>query len=298
MKKILLTGVSGLLGSNLAFCWREHCQILGIYNQHAWALDGIKTKQADLSDPSAVRALLNDFHPDVIVHAAAAVDVDKCEQDPDWAFRGNVLATRNLAEAAAKDSKFVYISTDLVYDGVKGNYTETDPVNPVNVYAKTKLAGEQETSRLTNVLIARTNIFGFNVQDKICFAERVIKEAKAKTIKGFTDSFFSSLYTCDMASLLSVAIEKDLRGIYHFGSSTALSRYDFADTLAQKLGYGKNLINPSSIKDHPFKARRAPDLSLQTGKLSAATGITVPTEEETIEHFVKDYKNGINGELK
>jgi dTDP-4-dehydrorhamnose reductase len=298
MKKIFLTGVSGMLGSNLALCWREHCEILGIYHQHRWTLDGIKTKQTDLSDFSSVSALLEDFHPDVIVHAAAAVDVDRCEQEPQWAYRTNVVATKNLVEAAAKNCKFVYISTDLVYDGVKGSYTESDSVNPVNVYAKSKLTGEQEASRLPNHLIARTNIFGFNVQDKMCFAERVIKEAKAKTIKGFTDSFFSSLYTCDMASLLSAAIEKDLRGIYHFGSSTSKSRYDFADTLAQQLGYGKDLITASSIKDYPFKARRAPDLSLQTKKLSDATGIKVPTQEETIEHFVKDYKNGINGELQ
>ena len=166
------------------------------------------------------------------------------------------------------------------------------------MYAQTKLAGEKEVAQLSNHLVARANIFGFNAQPKVCFAERVINEAKAKTIKGFTDSFFSSLYTFDFAELLDAAIGKDLKGIYHFGSSTSLSRYDFADTLAQKLGYGKDLIAPLSIKEFAFKARRSPDLSLNVEKLQQATGIRIPTAKETIDHFVKDYKNEIHSSLR
>lgn len=298
MKKILITGVSGLLGSNLAYCWRNRYDILGIYHQHPWAFAGIRTKQADLADSQAVKALLKDFEPDVIIHAAASVDVDRCEEDPQWAWRGNEMMTQCLVNAADSQTKFVYISTDLVYDGVRGGYVETDPVNLINVYATTKFAGEQAVVAIANALIVRTNIFGWNVQDKTCFAERVIKEAKARTINGFTDSFFSSLYTFDLAELLSAALEKDLKGIYHFASSTAVSRYDFADSLAKKLGYGSGLIHSSSMKVFPFKARRSPNLSLNTDKLQQAIESKIVTAENSIDHYVADYKNGIVSKLK
>lgn len=298
MKKILLTGVSGLLGSNVAFCWRDRYEILGIYHRHPWQLPGIETKQVDLLNEAAVKALLKDYTPDVIVHAAAAVDVDKCEDNPQWAFDGNVVATRHLAEAANPKTKFVYISTDLVYGGEKGQYVETDPVALINFYAKTKFEGERQVLQLSRSLIARSNFFGWNVQDKACFAERVITEARNKTIKGFTDSFFSSLYTFDFSDLLMAAIEKDLVGVYHFGSSTALSRFDFADKLSQELGYGQGLITKSSITNYSFKAKRAPDLSLNTEKLSAALGKPIPTAEQTIKSFVKDYLNKVQLSLQ
>ncbi len=297
-KKILITGISGLLGSNLAYCWRERCQILGLYHTHPWKLKGIETAAVDLADADKTAKILKDFQPDIIVHCAAIADVDKCETDQELAIRTNVTATKNLTSKLPEHCKFVYISTDLVYNGVKGHFTETDPVKPINVYGQTKFTGEVQALLVPKALVARTNFFGWNVQNKECFAERVAREAPQNTVKGFTDSTFSSIYTFDLADILEQAILKDLSGIYNMTCQGSMTRFAFAEALSDRLCYRKGVILRSSINDFPFKAKRAKDLSLVTEKLSIDLDLTLPTMEDSIEHFVNDFHSGVAKLLK
>lgn len=296
MIKVLITGVSGLLGSNLAYCWKDKFEILGLYRNHPWALKGIKTSQAELLNSRIVEKIVKEFNPDVIVHSAAMANVDDCEENEALAYEANVSTTKNLVDAAGP-AKFIYISTDLAYDGKRGGYKETDPVKPVNVYAKTKLQGETIALQKTEALVCRTNFFGWNVQDKMCFAERVAKEATTKKVPGATDWIFSPIYTFDLADLLEQAIAKDLTGVYHFVADGSLSRYDFADKLAQKLGYGTGRIEKKKLSELNLKVPRAADLSLKTDKLSKALG-PLPTTEATLDRFVADLKASVPDKIK
>ncbi len=291
--KILLTGASGLLGSNLAYSWRRH-EILGLYHTHEWQLDGIVTKKADLLSPGDVKAAVEEFAPDVIVHSAAIADVDQCEVDCGLAYQTNVVATKNLIAAAGQESKVIYISTDLVFDGIKGQYRESDPVHPINVYGKTKYEGEGEALRHRNTMVARTNFFGWNVQDKLSLAEWVVHElSQKKRIKGFTDAVFCGIYTLELARVLEAAIERDLRGVYHCVSGDAMSKYDFACLLASLFHLPRDLIAPASIEDFPFKAKRAKNLWLNTDKLRGALGQSLPTMKESLEAFKRDARDGV-----
>ncbi len=293
-KKIFLTGVSGLLGSNLAYCWKDQYEILGFYYNHSVTIKSVETRGCDLLNLDALRETIEEFSPDVIIHCAALPDIELCEKDHALADRLNITATQNLLACTPARIKFIYISTDALYDGSKPEYSETDSVHPLNYYAVTKYCGETETLKRKNSLIIRTSFFGWNVQNKNSLAEWVVQELSHKRkIKGFTDVMTCSLYTFHLARLLNLAIAEDLSGIYNFVSRNAISKYSFAVRLAKLFGLDSSLIEPISIDDFSFSAKRSKNLVLSTTKLFQALHCDIPTMDESLKAFFWDFKNGM-----
>jgi len=291
-KRVLITGVSGLLGGELAQRWKNTFDILGVYNTHAVQIDGIELAQADLLDTKALADVFKRFKPQVVVHCAALADIDTCQGDPQKAHQLNVAATANVAAlAAAGKAKLAHISTDAVFDGRKGKYREEDPVNPVNVYGQTKLEAEAQALKTPGALVIRTAFYGFNIQPKTCFAEALPGLlAAGKTVNGFKDVMTSAIYTGDLADVLAQAIAKDLSGIYHAGAADPVSKYELACVMARGLGFDPALIKPVSVEGHGFKAPRGKDLSLNTSKLASALGKSMVTMAASAKRFVEDYE--------
>lgn len=299
-KRLLVTGVSGLLGSNLAYALRGNFDLTGVYNRHTVAIDGGRALKADLCDAHAVRAVLEDVKPDIIVHGAAQADVDRCEQQPAQAHAVNVTATKNLVDALkGMSTKLVYVSTDLVYSGEGVVCREDDKTAPRNQYARTKLEGEYAALQFPGALALRTNFFGLTLfEGKRSLAEWLIGEMSAgHAVKGFTDAIFSTIYTLDIAILLERLLEADAVGIYNLGSRNALSKYDFLVCLAKALGFKDGSISPVSMDSVPARAPRSKNLALDVSKLQSAAG-DVPTMEETIGHFARDYRQGMPQALR
>ena len=141
---MLITGVSGLLGSNLSFCWRERYKIVGLYRRNPWSFPGIETKCACLDDRALLQKIFFEFRPQIVIHTAALARPDYCEAHQDEALAVNVGGTETVALLAKQyEAKLVYISSDTVYDGRKGNSSESDPTGPLSYYASTKLKGEE-----------------------------------------------------------------------------------------------------------------------------------------------------------
>lgn len=294
-KKMLITGVSGLLGSNLAYALRHVYEIQGWYHAHAVVVDNVQMYKVDILSEASVRNAIKDSRPEVVIHCAAIASPDFCEDNPDLATRVNIAGTKMIVDHL-KDSnaKFVYISTDTVYDGVKGNFSEDDPVNPLSHYGRTKYQGEREALKRDNTLVARTNFFGWNIRDKFNLAEWILDALfHKKEIRGFMDVCFSSIYTFELAKLLDKAVVKDLRGVYNFASSDSLNKYQFACLLAERFGREVSLIKPISVDEHPFKARRSKNLSLNTKELAKGLNCLIPSIKESVELFYKDYNRGI-----
>lgn len=301
MKKMLITGISGLLGNNLALYFQDKFDILGLYHSNKVELENIRTAHADIASPnSGLSRVVEEFQPDVVVHCASLTNIDFCESNRDLTSRINIEGTRIVVDSIKDiDCKLIYISTDTVYDGKKGNYLESDPVSPPNFYGYSKYEGELETLKKTGALVIRTNIFGWNLINKHSIAEWIISELTAgREIKGFCDVIVSSIYNFDLAKILRLAIEKDISGVYNLGSRTSLSKFEFALELAGRFGLDKGLIKPVSVDDFPFTAKRAKNLSLNTDKISVALGCTVPTIHESIEDFYKDHLAGLPQRLK
>lgn len=287
-KRVLITGISGLLGSNVAHCLKDRYDILGLYHNRSVLITGVETRSADLRYSMHTRSIVQQFNPDVVIHCAAVANVDACEQFPELARDINVQGTANLVSILeGTHAKIIYVSTDLVYDGIKGLFKETDSTGPRNQYARTKLEGEQCVLSRPNSVVLRTNFFGWNLFEKRSLAQWVIEELNAgHSVKGFTDAIFSSIYTFDLAELIHAVIVKDIAGIYNCASSTFMSKYDFLVDVAQQAGFDPSLIKPVSILDGSLKAMRSKNLSMDVSKITKDLGVTPPSMETCIRHYI------------
>ena len=299
-KRLLITGVSGLLGNNLACYFRDTHEILGLYNSHPVAISGICTERCDISDEDSIKKIISEFNPSIIIHCASLTDIDQCEINKELTKKINVLSTKNFVRSIKKeDIKLIYISTDAVYDGVKGNFLEDDDINPLSYYGLSKYEGELEVTKKENSLIFRTNIFGWNIQDKKSLAEWMLGELRAgRRINCFEDVYFSSIYTMEFARAINIAIQKDLSGVYNCGASDTCSKYEFAQKIADWFELDKTLINPISIDEFNFRAKRGKQLTLNVNKLQKALGYKLPGIDQCLEAFYKDYRCGLPEKIK
>ena len=298
--KLLITGVSGLLGNNLAYYFKDKYEILGLYNSHPVNINGIRTGKCDITSKGSIERVIHEFNPSIILHCASITDVEQCDRDKDIAEKINVLSAAYLTEIImGQDIKLVYISTDAVYDGVRGDSSESDKVNPLNFYGRSKYEGELEIAKKENALIFRTNIFGWNIQNKKSLGEWVLDELQSnRRINGFKDACFSSIYTLEFARIIDIAIRKDLSGVYNCGSADSCSKYEFAIMIADCFGFDKALVSPVSIDDFDFQAERGKKLDLNINKLQKRLDYRLPAVDQSIEAFYRDYKCGLPSEIK
>jgi len=255
-KRVLITGVSGLLGNNLARYFKDKYEIVGLYCAHPVSIAGIQTKKCDLTDSDSIGRIIGQLEPSIIIHCASLTNVDQCESDPATANEINVLATRRMAKCVSDDDvRLVYISTDSVYDGVEGDFSEDVSANPLNEYGRSKYEGELEVLKRKESVVLRTNIFGWNIQEKKSLGEWILHELRSgRMIRGFTDACFSSIYTFELARIIDVAIQNQLTGIYNCGSIDSCSKYEFAQRIVERFDLSKGLIVRTSVDDFPFKA--------------------------------------------
>jgi len=301
MMKILVTGASGLLGLNLALETSRTHVVYGVANSHSLKTEAFTVVNADLLAPGAVERVLEQTRPDGVIHCAALANVDACEADPALARQLNTELPRLLAQHVARGgARLVQISTDCVFDGSRGDYTEEDAPNPLSVYAQTKLEGEYAVLEADpSALVARVNLFGWSMTGKRSLAEFFFNNLSAgKPMMGFTDVFFCPLLANDLAWLLVGMLEKRLSGVYHVVSSQHTSKYAFGVEIARRFGLDAGLIAPSSVAQAGLKAARSPNLTLRTEKLASALGQPVPSYSTGIERFYTLYQQGYPQRLK
>ncbi|KAF0111877.1 MAG: dTDP-4-dehydrorhamnose reductase [Chloroflexi bacterium] len=302
MTHFLVTGASGLLGLNfsLAVDGKKH-QVTGVDNRNPLRWINFKTLQANLIKPDVVERIIQEVKPDVILHCAANANVDDCETRPEDAEKVNGVLSGEIATAAKRyDVKMIHISTDAVFNGVTGNYTETDTPEPLSVYAKTKLHGEQAVLEANpNALVARVNFYGWSITGTRSLAEWFAYNlAEGKRVKGFTDILFCPMMVLDLVDTLIEAAEKDLKGIYHCVGAEAMSKYEFGVAIATQFGFDANLIDPASVHDGGLTASRSPNLTLSTEKLKTALGHPLPAFKDGLKKFHDQYRHGFPEMIK
>lgn len=290
--RLLVTGVSGLLGINLAAQLQGRCEITGVLRgENALAVPGhtpFRVITADLSQVGQVEHVLEQAAPDVVINCAALANIDYCERHPADAWQTNAHMPGWLARAAAERGvQLVHISTDAVFDGLRGAYTEDDPAAPINVYAQTKLAGEQAVAQANpHALIARVNFYGWSWVGTRSLAEWFFYQlAAGKAINGFTDIIFAPLLVNDMIEILMRMIERRLSGLYHVVSPEALSKYAFGQMIARAFGFDERLIVPVTHQQGGLVAPRAPRLDLRPDKLASALGENLPGQVAAAQRF-------------
>jgi dTDP-4-dehydrorhamnose reductase len=299
---ILVTGASGLLGASLVSLAHEQGrEVVGLYHRHPVRMDGVKMLAADLTDQAETSRLFRELKPSSVVHCAAATDVDWCEEHPEEAQRVNASVTASIAGISSQSGvHLLYISTDSVFDGERGNYAETDTPAPVNEYAKTKLQGEEEVLRENpTASIARVNLYGWNVQNKDSLAEWILRQLTlGKVVPGFSDVFFCPLLANDLADTMLALLDQNLAGLYHVVGSEAVSKYEFARRVASTFGFDPGRVVPTRMADARLKARRPRNTSLNTKKISAALGHPTPDVEAGLRSFARLRASGYADRIK
>ena len=298
--RIIITGASGLLGANLAVDLGARHDVLAIFNQHPLHSSAFRAARCDLLSGSDFADLASAERPDLIVHCAALTDVERCEREPELAKQLNVEATRAVAQAAAAvGARLVHISTDGLFDGVRGNYREDDTPTPVNVYARTKLEAESVALEAgADTLVVRTNIYGWNAQPKLSLAEWVLARYETgEPVPGFTDAVFSPTLVNDLSVLLEQLAVGAFSGVINVAGADRLSKFDFARRVLSAFSLDPERVVPSTLAAAEFGATRPHDLSLDTS-LARSIGLPIPTADAGIERFVGLQASGYADALK
>ena len=293
--RILITGASGLLGLNLALETTRRHTVFGTVNHHSLKTDAFKVIQTDLLVPGAVERLLEGTRPDWVIHCAALANLDACETDPLMAQQLNTELPRTLASHVARSgARLVHVSTDSVFDGLRGDYSENDIPSPVGEYSRTKLDGELAVTEADpTAIIARVNLYGWSLTGNRSLAEFFFNNLQLhKQCMGFTDVFFCPLLANDLAELFIHMLEKKLSGLYHVVSSESLSKYNFGMRLAQRFDLDGSLILPTSVTEAGLKAIRSPNLTLRSDKLTNTLGEPLPRLSTGLDKFYTLYQQG------
>ena len=288
--RVLVTGVTGLLGSHVAAALQPEAHVIGVDRHPWWGDVPLQIHEIDLRSDEHVESLVRSAKPSVLVHCAALVNVDACEQSPDDAFAENAAIPARLARAVGPDCLFVYITTDGVFQGNSAFATEDMPPAPRTVYGRSKAQGETEVARVTpNHLILRTNFFGWSSRRKQTSAEWLYTALEQQQpITLFTDFHFTPIYVVDFVAAMLQLIDRGARGLFHLTGGERVSKYEFGMELARQTGFSTANVRRGSIDDAHLAAPRPKDMSLSTERAAAILGAPLPGVRDGIARFLAD----------
>jgi dTDP-4-dehydrorhamnose reductase len=266
-RRILITGASGFLGWHLCRLAARHWQVLAVGHRHRVGVDGVATIQCDLADPGACNAALAAAKPQAIVHAAALSQPNRCEEAPGQAFGVNVDATVQVAEfCRAKGIPMVFASTDLVFDGSKAPYAETDPVSPICVYGRQKSLAESRIRQVCpqSTICRLPLLFGFTPSAPSRGSGELLHGLKnGDPLELFVDEIRTPVDVTSAARGLLWALAHPSQ-LFHLGGDRRISRYAMGRMLADQMNLKAACIAPVRLFQSNMPAPRSPDVSLNS----------------------------------
>jgi len=274
MNTLLITGGSGFVGKNLANFFASRCSVFATYFQHPTAPDGAtEPLQLDVTNVRQVLSIFERVRPDAVIHAAGNKDVKFCEDHANEANQINGLGTRNVAQACRKfGASMIYLSTDLVFNGLRGCYREDELPQPSSAYGRSKLEGERfAREELKDVAICRSG--GIYGKGSPLLGWLSAELEAGRTVDCFVDVFNTPTYAENLAEMMEAIIEKRLTGVFHTVGRQRVSRFEFFKSYAGTLGLD-HLLAPVSIANVKDKLFLQPDSSLSAEQTSQRLGVT------------------------
>ncbi len=289
--KILITGISGMLGVDLYQALREEYEVTGLDRRDFPSSPSPSVNKVDITDLEAVKELFFRLTPNFVIHAAAYTDVDGCEKNADKAYEVNALGTRNMALACqGSDTPVLYVSTDFVFGGDKGiSYDEFDEPAPINIYGRSKLAGENYIqSLLSRYFIVRSSwLYGPWGKN---FVTTILKLAREKSVlKVVDDQVGSPTYTKDLSQQIKRLVATGLYGTYHITNSGRCSWYGFTREILKLVGMGKVEVIPITSEELARPAARPKFSVLENRCLKLSLGNGMREWKEALKDYLEDH---------
>ena len=283
MKKLLITGANGFLGWNICRLAKGRWHLFGTVYSNQVEIPKVTTTRIDLTDYSELKRLFKEVRPDAVIHTAAASDPNDCQVNPGVSYGINVEASVNIALLCSDYMiPYVYTSTDLVFDGLKAPYQESDPVCPVNVYGEHKaLAEERILNAYPQSAVCRISLmFGLSGPVAKSFIQPMLLAMKeGRELSLFVDEFRTPLSAATAVAGLFLALDK-VRGIIHLGGKDRISRHDFGKLMQRIFKFENAKIRPCKQDQIHMPALRPTDVSLDSSKAAALGFRPLPLIEE------------------
>lgn len=271
---LLITGASGFVGQHLlAYFYYQsdgsaqaHANILPAWRSNS--VDG--GIQLDLTDAAAIRHLFDSYEITAIIHLAAEARTGLCQKDPELAQRGNVDATRNLLNVCAREPLpyFLYVSTDMVFRGDAAPYTEDAPTDAIAAYGQSKAQTEKLVQQYAGPwsIVRPALIYGPQTANRISSLTATLQMLRTGEGQFFTDEYRTPVYVNDLVRLFDNLVTDRRTGIFNAGGPERMSRYEYAQQVAQTWNLDTNKIKRGTIGSSPEHAWRPKDISLISNK--------------------------------
>jgi len=286
LKKLLVVGASGLLGSKLFSQAGGRYETRGTCNPVCDGKESLRLDPLDIGSKDEVERLFEKTRPDVVILAAAMTDVDACERQPLLANRVNATGPELVARSCRKTgAKLVHVSTDYVFDGAKTRkYTEDDVPRPISVYGASKLAGERAVlSTLPSAVVARPAVlYGWSpLESKDNFVVWVLKKLRSgQKATLFRDQYISPTFADDLARTLLELAERDVSGIWHVAGPDCLNRPECGKVIAEVFGLDGRLVSPVDSSTVSLPAKRPKYSCLDVSKVQKLLNRNMVSFEE------------------
>lgn len=273
---IFISGGSGLLAVNWLYEKRDKYSIfLGLNERRICPKGEINLIYQYFKNEEILVDQLRSINPDVVIHTAGLTNVEKCEANPDLAFKVNVDLSIIIAKATYKlGIPLVYISTDHLFEGYNSMVSENEPTNATNFYGQSKAVAEKAVLLFNHdSLIIRTNFYGWGTSYRKSFSDQIIQSLRSfQELYLFDDVYYTPILMQNLIQTVHELIERKAKGIFNIASDDRISKYEFGILIAEEFGLDKSLIVKSSIISQPNLVKRPADMSLSNRKVCELLG--------------------------
>jgi dTDP-4-dehydrorhamnose reductase len=285
---ILIIGASGFVGSLLYKILSKKEEAVGTFCNRQPEIE--RLLYLDITDRKSVEEIIREIRPHVIILTSALTHVEYCEDHQQEAYNVNVLGTANVVMIAKEiGAKLVFFSSEYIFNGEKGPYSEIDIPNPINYYGKTKLEGETVIiNNLNDYLIIRTTvIYGYQRDGKNFIMQLIQKNKTGQIMNVPIDQYGSPTFRDNLVEVVIELIKRDKKGIYNVVGPEIINRFDFSILAADILGLDKNLIISKPTVELGQKAKRPLKAGLKIDKVKKEIGAKLLSPKEGLEILKK-----------
>lgn len=299
--RILFTGGSGLLALNWALAHRDRYSVILGLHERKIALTGVQSTRINLESVDHLLRTFEAAQPQIVIHTAGLTSVEQCEANPDLAKLINVQLASNVAQACARYGlPLAHISTDHLFAGAAALVDETCPVQPINVYGRTKAEAEARVLEAQpTAMVIRTNFYGWGTSYRHSFSDIILEALRAgKELTLFQDVFYTPILAETVAQAVHDMIDLKVAGIFHVVGDERISKHGFGLKLAQEFGLDSSLIKPGYIADQALLVHRPRDMSLSNQKICKLLGRKLGGLSEHLLRLHQQEQNGVARELQ